>query len=47
MDILLHDQQITEFSSMGVVACTCNPTTTEAEFWNDVGSIPLEVTGLR
>ena len=47
MDILLDDQQITEFSSMSVVACTCNLTTTEAEFWNGVSSIPLEVTGPR
>ena len=30
-----------------VVACTCNLTTTEAEFWNGVSSIPLEVTGPR
>ena len=27
--------------SLGVVACTCNPATLEAEFWNSVGSIPV------
>ena len=26
---------------LGVVACTCNPATLEAEFRNDVGSIPV------
>ena len=25
----------------GVVACTCNPATLQAEFWNSVGSIPV------
>ena len=25
----------------GVVACTCNPATLEAEFWNRVGSITV------
>ena len=25
----------------GVVACTCNPATLEAEFWNSVGLIPV------
>ena len=25
----------------GVVACTCNSATLEAEFWNGVGSIPV------
>ena len=25
----------------GVVACTCNPATLEAEFWNGVGLIPV------
>ena len=24
-----------------VVACTCNPATLEAEFWNGVGLIPV------
>ena len=27
--------------SPGVVACTCNPATLEAEFRNGVGSIPV------
>ena len=26
----------------GVVACTCNPATLEAEFRNGVGSVPVE-----
>ena len=26
---------------LGVVTCTCNPTTLETEFWNVVGSIPV------
>ena len=25
----------------GVVECTCNLATLDAEFWNDVGSIPV------
>ena len=25
----------------GVVACTCNPATLEAEFWNGMSSIPV------
>ena len=25
---------------MGAMACTCNPTTLEAEFWNGVASVP-------
>ena len=27
----------------GVVACTCNPATLEAEFQNGVGSIPVGI----
>ena len=27
----------------GVVACTCNPATLEAEFWNGVRSTPVGV----
>ena len=26
-----------------VVACTCNQTALEAEFWNGAGSIPVEL----
>ena len=26
---------------LGAVACTCNPATIEAKFWNNVGSIPF------
>ena len=29
------------FYRSGVVACTCNPATVEAEFRNGVGSIPV------
>ena len=28
-------------SLLGVVACICNPATSEAEFRNDVGSVPV------
>ena len=34
-------------SEPGVVACTCNPATLEAEFRNVVGSIQVGVTVLR
>ena len=29
------------FCKTGVVACTCNPATLEAEFRNGVGSVPV------
>ena len=28
-------------STLGVVPCTCNPATLDAEFWNRVGLIPV------
>ena len=36
----MHNNKL-NVSMSGVVACTCNPATLEAEFRNGVGSIPV------
>ena len=39
--MLFFTQKFSEENFPGVVACTCNPATLEAEFRNGVGSIPV------